>query len=29
MHVAKPVDPSELVSTVERLAHPLTGHDLN
>jgi signal transduction histidine kinase len=23
MHLAKPVDPSELVSTVERLAHPL------
>jgi len=29
MHVAKPVDPSELVSTVERLAHPPKAHDLN
>ena len=29
MHVTKPVDPSELVSTVERLAHPPNGHDLN
>jgi hypothetical protein len=22
MHVAKPIDPAELVSTVERLVHP-------
>ncbi len=29
MHVTKPVDPSELVSTVERLAHPPGSHDLN
>ena len=29
MHVTKPVDPSELVSAVERLAHPPKAHDLN
>src|SRR5262249_16748456 len=29
MHVTKPVDPSELVSTVERLAHPVGSNDLN
>jgi signal transduction histidine kinase/ActR/RegA family two-component response regulator len=29
MHVAKPVEPSELVSAVERLAHPPHGNALN
>jgi len=27
MHVAKPVDPAELASTVERLAHPQSAYD--